>query len=295
MKIFLSLIACAAVLRVATVSAADLKWSGMRIPCKVSAGDGVKALGAKIGKFTVLSREEAARAISNVNSRFPGSRPWATWAVGDVPDATTLSPEANEECLAYFDKMNVDIFLEIYPRRTNANVLETIDAWLGKLKQHPCVKGFGVDLEYYKRVDDATAQSWDQKIKSHNPHYRMFLKHWEQAFMPPSYRSDIIFICTSSEDTQQVLNDAFASWAAHFAPSACAFQIGYPADEDGMDGKNDKGWWKLPDPIKDWGTALLGKIDSPKQEVGLLWVCAKSGKTYHANWDLTKAEAGTVK
>jgi hypothetical protein len=83
------------------------------------------------------------------------------------------------------------------------------------------------------------------------------------------------------------LNTDFAQWAAHFAPSACAFQIGYPADEDGMDGKNTGGWWRLQDPIKDWGQALLAKINNPQQELGLLWVCAKSGKSYNAKWDLT--------
>ena len=209
-------------------------------------------------------------------------------ASGEVPDAPTVSTEVHEECLSYLDKAGVNIYLEVYPRKTNANVSETIDTWLGKFKQHPCVKGFGVDLEYYKRVDDVTAKAWEEKIKSHNPAYRMFLKHWEEAFMPPTYRGDIIFICTSSEETVENLNEGFVKWAAHFAPAACAFQFGYPADEDGMDGKNDKGWWKLQDPIKDWGNLLLAKIESPKQEIGFLWVCVKSGKTYNAKWDLTK-------
>ena len=108
--------------------------------------------------------------------------------------------------------------------------------------------------------------------------------------MPPTYRGkgDMIFINTSSEAEVDALNTEFARWAAHFAPSACAFQIGYPADEDGMDGKNTTGWWKLSDPIKDWGQSLIQKIESPKQEIGLLWVCVKSGKTYNTKWDLTK-------
>src|SRR6185436_6132179 len=101
-------------------------------------------------------------------------------------------------------------------------------------------------------------------------------------------KGDLIFIDTSSEASVEELNAAYASWAAHFAPSACAFQIGYPADEDGMDGSNATGWWKLPDPIKDWGNSLLSKIDHPTQEIGILWVCVKSGKTYNAKWDLTR-------
>jgi hypothetical protein len=292
-SLIFGIVGCWTVLAVTAASAAELKWSGMRLPCKVSAGDGVTNLGTKIGTFTTLSKEESAQAIASVNRRFPDSRPWATWAVGVVPDAAAVTDAAQEEALTHLDKLGVDIYLELYPRKTNTNVVGAIDEWLGKLKHHSCVKGFGVDLEYYKRVDDATAKSWDETIKAHNPKYRMFLKHWQAEFMPPSYRGrgDLIFICTSSEETVNTLNDGFAKWATQFAPTACAFQIGYPADEDGMDGRNTGGWWKLSDPIKDWGTSLLAKIENPKQEIGLLWVAVKSGKTYNTSWDLTKLPA----
>jgi hypothetical protein len=108
--------------------------------------------------------------------------------------------------------------------------------------------------------------------------------------MPPTYRGagDMIFINTSSEATPESLNAEFAEWARRFAPSAVAFQIGYPADEDGMDGDKTKGWRKFDDPIHDWGQALLKEIGDTDQQIGLLWVCAKSGKTYNADWDLTK-------
>ncbi len=273
--------------------ATTFKWSGMRNPCKASAEDGVTDLGTKIGKFILLQNDEWAHAVFNVNNRFQGSSPWATMAVGPVPEATTPPPEAQEEFLAYMDELGVHIFLEIYPRKTSDVPVE-IDAWLARFKRHKCVKGLGVDLEYYKRVDDAAAQAWNEKIKLHNPDYRMFLKHWELSYMPPSYRGDIVFINTSSEASLEALNAEFAQWAAHFAPSACAFQIGYPADEDAMDGRNNGGWWRLQDPIKNWGDSLLARINSPAQEIGLLWVCAKSGKSYNANWDLTQGATLTV-
>lgn len=268
---------------------ATFKWSGIRNPCKVSAEDGVTQLGTKIGKFIALERDEWAQAIFNVNNRFPGSTPWATMAVGPVPDAVTSALEAPEQFLQRMDELGVEILLELYPRKTN-DVAAAIDTWVGRFKRYRCVKGLGVDLEYYKPVDDASAQAWDEKIKSHNPAYRMFFKHWEQRFMPPGYRGrgDIIFINTSSEASVEALTAEFTQWAAHFAPSACAFQIGYPADEDGMDGKNTSGWWRLQDPIRDWGNSLLAKIANAQQEIGLLWVCAKSGKSYNANWDLTR-------
>jgi hypothetical protein len=277
-----------------STSAATLKWAGMRNPCKVSAGDGItdKQLGIKIGKFiTLQNKDEWAQAIFNVSNRFPGAHPWATWAVGNLKDATALSDAVHEEYLTHMDRLGVAIFLEVWP--SGADVPTAIDTWLGKFKHHQCVAGFAVDLEYAKKVDDATAKAWDERIKSHNPRYRLMLKHWEEGYMPPTYRGhgDLIFVDTSSEASMEALNAAYAKWAAHFAPSACAFMIGYPADEDGMDGKNTIGWWTLKDPIKDWGTALMARIAHPTQEIGVLWVCAKSGKSYNATWDLTKGAA----
>jgi hypothetical protein len=272
--------------------AAEFRWTGMRNPCKQSAEDGLDArqLGKKIGKFIPLANEGAwAHAIFNVNNRFPDSTPWVTWAVGEVRDAQTLSDATHEAYLTHMDKLGVDVFLELSPNRDD-DVPAALAAWLDKLKHHPSVKGVGVDLEYYKRIDDATAQAWDEQIKQVNPKYRLFFKHWEQSFMPPKYRGagDLIFVNTSSEAAPEALNSEFAEWAKHFAPSAVAFQIGYPSDEDGIDGDKNMGWWKLDDPIKDWGDALLAKIGDTDQEIGLLWVCAKSGKTYNADWDLTK-------
>src|SRR6185436_19304775 len=58
--------------------------------------------------------------------------------------------------------------------------------------------------------------------------------------------------------------------------------------------KNTSGWWKLQDPIKNWGDSLLAKIGNPEQEIGLLWVCVKSGKSYNAHWDLTKGATVSV-
>jgi hypothetical protein len=286
------LLALLNLLTVGVARAAEYRWTGMRNPCKQSAEDGLdtKQLGKKIGTFLKLTGGALwSQTIFNVNNKFPGSNPWVTWAVGDVRDAQSLSDEEHERCLDEMDSLGVEVFLEVSPNR-NDDVSAKITEWLNKLSHHHCVKGLGVDLEFYKRVDDETAKTWDEQIKAVNSSYRLFFKHWEEGFMPPTYRGagDLIFINTSSEATVDELNDGFAAWAKHFAPSAVAFQIGYPADEDGMDGDKTKGWFALKDPIKEWGDELLAKIGDTKQEIGLLWVCAKSGKTYNSVWDLTE-------
>ena len=100
------------------VSAQQFTWTGMRNPCKQSAEDGLneKQLGRKIGTFILLPNKEAwAHAIFNVHSRFPNSRPWATWGVGEVRDAQSLTDAQHEEYLDYMDELGVDIFLELAP------------------------------------------------------------------------------------------------------------------------------------------------------------------------------------
>jgi hypothetical protein len=291
MRVFINCVVLSAVVAAGTTTAADFHWTGMRNPCKASAEDGLDAaqLDRKIGSFIKLTDPEAwAHAIFNVHDRFPNSTPWVTWSVGDVRDAQSLSDAEHEACLDRLDQLGVTVFLELAPQRGD-DVPALIDAWLAKLKHHLCVKGLGVDLEFYRPADDSTAQAWDKRVKAARPEYQLILKHWEQRFMPPAYRGagDLIFINTSSEATVDVLNAEFADWARHFAPSAVAFQIGYPSDEDGMDGDPAKGWSHLRDPIKDWGDALLAKIGDTDQEIGLLWVTARSGKSYNADWNLT--------
>ncbi|ASZ11220.1 hypothetical protein CK934_09710 [Chitinophaga sp. MD30] len=267
-----------------------------------SAGDGITALDIKIGQFITLPGQGAlAQVIFNVQNRFPASRPWATWAVGDLtqltPSYAGLSERDHDNYLRHMDSLGVAVFLEIFPFKAHAgkgrvasDIPGMIDQWLGKFKHHPCIVGMGIDLEYLGKATDSMAQSWDEKIKVHHPSYRLFLRHYQAEYMPPQYRGkgDLLFINDASEGAITDLNAGFAAWANRFAPTACAFQIGYPADEDGMDGHHATGWWKLQDPIRDWGNAILPLIKDTRQELGLIWVTALSGKTYHQQWDLTR-------
>src|SRR5687768_13870884 len=110
-------------------------WTGMRNPCKRSAEDGLseKQLGKKIGTFVTLAdKHEWAQAIFNVNNRFPGSRPWVTWGVGQLKDATPLTDEQHEEYLDHMDTLGVDVFLELWPSGTDVNQL--IDTHLARYK-----------------------------------------------------------------------------------------------------------------------------------------------------------------
>ena len=278
------------------------RWTGAWMPMRVSAGDGITALDTKIGRFIHFPEKHAyLNAIRKINGKFPGSAPCATWTVGDlsraIPVGTNLTDAQHEEYLSLMDEHDIQVYLEIFPFAADAkknlpavNAAAEIDKWLNKLKHHKSIAGVGIELEYFGKATDSLAAVWNNIVKRHNPKYRMFLRHYSKDFMPATYRGagDLIFICDASESTIPELNNAFASWANHFTPTACAFQIGYPADEDSMTGSKEFGWWRLKDPVREWGEGILPLIKDEKQEIGLIWVTAKSGKSYNEGWDLTK-------
>ncbi len=274
--------------------AKNYKWTGAWYFCRTSAADGITALATKIGYNTPLENSRAyLQAISNVNKQFPGSTAFTTLAVGDLsklePTAKSLSEQDQEAYLNVMDKMDIKVFIELFPFKKH-DVCKAIDTLLVKYNHHKSVIGVGIELEYFGKATDSLAKAWDEKIKSYKPQYRMFLRHYSPTYMPPQYRGkgDLIFIDDASEGTREELNKGFVAWAKNFAPTACIFQIGYPADEDAMDGNNATGWWKLKNPIRDWGNEILSLTNNPNQELGLLWVTARSGKSYNKKWDLTK-------
>jgi len=268
-------LACA--LSAAAASAATFKWAGGKSPAKRGNTPG------KQGDFLVLSAPaDWIQVVYNVQNRFPGSRPWVTWAVGPLREKAAAISDDQRQHQAHldaFDAHGVDVFPEIWPAKGD-DVPAAIHAWLKRLGGHPSVAGFGVDLEWYGGIDDATAEAWDRAVKSHDARYRLLLKHWDLAAMPKGYarKSDVICVDMSSEIDMAGLAREFAHWANELAPAAVAFQTGYPWDE---------GWWKdLKDPIQDLGGRILEGITSSTQEVGILWVTVQSALT--PRWDLTR-------
>ena len=226
-------------------------------------------------------------AIAAMSGYFPGATPGAIWIVGEFKRPKTCrlffpsddsahdsiefsDTDKHERFLSHFDRAGIRVYLQVEP--AHADVPTLIDLVLGRYKHHPCIVGFGVDVEWYREadrpewgipVDDETARRWEARVQAHNPAYRLFLKHWDLNWMPPTYRGDIVFI----DDGQDVegledLLDAFQiRWADHFHPSPVFFQIGY---------NSDRPWWqKLGNPPQMIGWAVARRV---KQECGIIWV-----------------------
>ncbi len=232
------------------------------------------------------SKTAMAEYATNISSQIKGSTPAILLVLGGVQDnnichlpfpseykVRNVSFEKTdrfEPYLSHFDQAGVKVFLQV--ESGDANVERLIKIILKRYKHHPSVVGFGLDVEWYKnkpntkyaegkRVSNKKAKLWEKTVKSVNPNYRLFLKHWEAPKMPSKYRGDLIFV----DDSQQFasLNDLvaeFTQWIDAFPNNTVFFQYGYRAD---------KKWWnKLKNPPIDIAQALLKVDDS----AGMFWV-----------------------
>ena len=223
---------------------------------------------------------------NRMSQKFSGASPVGIWIVSlyqnsnitqfnfpsdgkSYPFIQFISSDQNESYLSRFDSAGVNVWLQVEPGGAGMDTL--IDLVLNRYKQHSCVKGFGVDVEWFyaatnsggRKVTDSMAQRWEQKVKSIDSTYTLFLKHYGQSWMPPIYRGTILFVDDSQEFTSgltQMVSE-FKSWGAKFSPNKVVFQFGYPKDST---------WWKLyADPPKTIGDALLANVPNT---YGLFWV-----------------------
>ncbi len=167
-----------------------------------------------------------------------------------------------------FDELGYRVWLQTEPGW--APVDKAFHVMLERYGHHPCVIGVGVDVEWHRSNDpdkgdpvtDEMAQAWLAAARSHNPDYRMFLKHFREEVMPPTAREGILFIDDSQiYESLGAMVAEFAKWGRAFAPAPVGFQYGY---------QTDKPWWsKMKDPVKEIGDRILAA--TPNTET-LIWV-----------------------
>ena len=258
---------------------------GAGLPAGVVGFAGVRSSSYGVDPFPDPAAWEAyARAMSDA---FPGSVPCALWVVGTIDEAasginlefpsdggpyehvTFDAEDLHEPYLAWFDAHGMCVFLQVEPGL--ADVPTLIDLVLDRYAAHPCVVGFGVDVEWFGNVteggegtpvDGAAASSWEAQIQSYDTDYALFLKHWDVSFMPASDRGSIIFVNDSQgyARLRDYLDD-MREWADAFDPNRVFFQYGY---------ESDRTWWQdLYEPPITIGQRLAAQTP---QECGLFWV-----------------------
>ncbi len=226
-----------------------------------------------------------ANAGEFISNKFSNVSPAAIWIVslylsggytqlnfpnpgGNYPYVYFIGSDYNESYLTLFDLKGIKVWLQVEPGAANIDTL--IHIVLNKYKHHSCIAGFGIDVEWYntqsnsggQKVTDIEAKRWEKKVKSIDSNYTLFLKHYGQNWMPPTYRGDILFVDDSQDFTSlSAMVSEFKAWGNKFKPNKVAFQFGYPID---------KPWWsKLNDPIKTIGNSLFTNITNC---YGVFWV-----------------------
>ena len=268
-----------------------------------SAGKGdVEWAGCRSSEYGIDPFPSASKWVSYVNKMsgyYEGSNGALIWIVGTIredrkdkkknycrlnfPNPSTVSDttnilfyedeDENEAALTAFDKAGFSVWLQVEPGDADLVTLATIV--MNKYKSHPCVKGFGVDVEWIKpagtngygtRLSDSDAKKIDEAVKAVNPNYSVFVKHWDSRWLPKTYRSDMIFVNDSQMfGSLEEMQEDFQDWANHYAPNGVMFQIGY---------ENDRDLWKpsFKLPARDLGAYLIDGLEKNGQKRGIIWV-----------------------
>ncbi len=244
--------------------------------------------------------DDWGRALRVMKSKFKDSKPALLWILGTVARQRGVSVcnlnfpgngkfeeginhllpfDGNKKYFEYFDKHGISVFIQVEPG--TGDVLRLIDITLSRYKKYSCVVGFGVDIEWYKTkntegrglmIDDKTAEIWEKRVKSYNPNYRLYLKHWLVEWFPPKYRGDIIFVNDTQSKNESTYEDEtfptleamekyYTKWAKHVYPNTVFLQIGYRL--------NHNLWGDMEEPIVEFGDALSKNI---KQNYSIFWV-----------------------
>ncbi len=188
--------------------------------------------------------------ITQFNFPSPGGNYRNIWFIGQ---------DQNEAYLNRFDQEGFKVWLQVEPGSASIDTL--MELVLQRYGHHPCVRGFGIDVEWYhtnthsggRKVTDAEAADWEARVKAYNADYTLFLKHYGTSWMPPTYRGTIIFIDDSQGFTSfnQIVSE-FKTWGSRFSPNPVGFQFGYLADQPI--------WGQFSDPAATIGQALIDQI-----------------------------------
>ena len=264
------------------VDGAVVSWAGLR-----SSSYGIKPF---------PSNQKWMEYAEKMEDLYPGSVGSFVWIVGNVTGngtkrsctinfpldskiegVNTFPIDQNEDFLTMCDDKGYAVWLQVEPGYCDLPALA--EATMRTYSKHPSVRGFGVDVEWYRGVGtngygepftDELAKELDQRIKKVNSRYTYFLKHWDEKWLPPTYRSDLIFVNDSQGHANiDSMKKEFSDWTSFFYPNPVFFQIGYEEDESV--------WKSFDEPVKELGAILAEaarktQVKRNDQEIGIIWV-----------------------
>ncbi len=178
------------------------------------------------------------------------------------------SKDEFEEVLSKCDSNGIKVWLQVEPGSNDLSELAKIV--LDKYGHHSSVAGFGIDLEWWyyandssgKAISDSEAKKVVETVCKYSSSYTVFLKHWRDYYMPPSYRDHMIYISDSQDfSSLDKIKSEMNDWAKTFKGTPVMFQIGYDAD---------KSIWQN-DPIG-FAKSIADAASSYNDQIGIIWV-----------------------
>ena len=253
-----------------------VKWAGIRI----STYGMRKSYGKNFPDPTTM-----AGFAEKMEARYEGSNGAYILIVGEIHDDSCglkfpvrgeysniygSDEDKYESYLDKCDELGIDVWLQVEPGY--ADLVTLANLVMKQYSKHSCVKGFGIDVEWHKpvegrdegtRLSDSDAKKVLAKVQSFNKDYTVFVKHWDQKYLP-SKMDGLIYVNDSQQfdNMEQVLVE-FSDWARDYAPNPVMFQIGYDADT--------WIWSQYSDPAKEFGQAIVDACNSGN-DVGVIWV-----------------------
>ena len=256
-------------------------------PCKVIwSGVRFSSYGMRRSYGEMPSVEKAAGFASKMQSYYEGTAGTYLLIVGTMSGDDTChldfpvskdykyiegsKSDRYEEYLDKFDQLGYSVWLQVEPGY--ADLVTLAKLVLDRYGHHPCVKGFGIDVEWHRpiegsdagtRLSDADARKVLSTIREYNKSYTLFVKHWMSSYLP-SKMEGLIYVNDSQQfgSLDEVRAD-FSTWAAKYAPQPVMFQIGYNADK--------WLWSEYENPARDFGTFIAEGCKSGN-DIGIIWV-----------------------
>lgn len=209
----------------------------------------------------------------------------------EIPNAFGSDYDLFEDYLNAFDNAGYSVWLQVEPG--NADLVELAKEVMNRYKHHSCVKGFGIDVEWYQPEDtDEQGTPLDKSTASKvltavrntkkDANYTVFVKHWERSYLTEGEPvSGFIYISDSqgfykgkNSTYKETMCNEFARWAETFAPCPVMFQIGY--ENKIKPEKDDKAhiWGSMDNPAEELGKAIIEKCQDRNlsNDIGIIWV-----------------------
>ncbi|MFH0904519.1 MAG: hypothetical protein V1854_04945 [Methanobacteriota archaeon] len=204
--------------------------------------------------------------------KFQGSKPGGIYILGYIETTDCVLPFANpgwsianvtydpsmtnpDTMLSAFDAANMDVILQVEPG--NADMPTLSGLIMNKFKSHPCVKGFGIDVEWYRNgiaIPSSVVNGMLTAIHAVNPAYKLVIKHFDASFLPVGVAGVTYLMDSCGMGSFSSAVSEYVAWANHFSGSELGYQMLYLGIDNNTGAEcssgvncdcapNDRAWW----------------------------------------------------